>query len=93
MRLATLIVKKGLSVREAEAIASKRMFASKKSAALKGKDQNIVDIENRLQQALGTRVVVMHGKSRGQIRIDYYSNDDLNRILEMLAGQKSGQKS
>lgn len=85
MRLSTLIVKKGLSVREAEVIASKRMFASKKPQTIESKDQNIVDIENRLQQALGTRVVVMHGKSRGQIRIDYYSNDDLNRILDMLA--------
>jgi len=84
MRLSTLIVKKGLSVREAEVIASKRMFASKTPKTVAGKDQNIVDIENRLQQALGTRVVVMHGKSRGQIRIDYYSNDDLNRILDIL---------
>lgn len=89
MRLCTLIVKKGLSVREAEAIASKRMFASKKPREIKGRDQNIAEIENRLQQVLGTRVVVMHGKSRGQIRIEYYSNDDLNRILDMLTGKKS----
>ena len=88
MRLATLIVKKGLSVREAEAIASKRMFASRKPREAEGKDKNIVDIENRLQQALGTRVVVMHGRSRGQIRIDYYSNDDLNRILDILTSKK-----
>lgn len=89
MRLSTLIVKKGLSVREAETIASKRMFASKKPREVEGKDQNIVEIENRLQQILGTRVVVMHGKSRGQIRIEYYSSDDLNRILDMLTGKKS----
>lgn len=88
MRLATLIVKKGLSVREAEVIASKRIFASKKSHIIEGKDQNIVEIENRLQQTFGTRVVVIHGKSRGQIRIDYYSNDDLNRILDMLNSKK-----
>lgn len=89
MRLATLIVKKGLSVREAEAIASKRMFASKTPRAVEGKDQNIADIENRIQQTLGTRVVVMHKKSRGQIRIDYYSIEDLNRILGMLTREKT----
>ena len=92
MRLATLIVKKGLSVREAEAIASKRIFTSRIPLAAKSKDQNIVDIENRLQQVLGTRVVVMHGKSRGQIRIDYYSNDDLNRILDMLTGPRQAKQ-
>ncbi len=88
MRLATLVVKKGLSVREAEAIASKRMFASKKPREIEGRDKNIVDIENRLQQIFGTRVVIMHGKSRGQIRIDYYSSEDLNRILDMLSSEK-----
>lgn len=91
MRLATLIVKKGLSVREAEAIASKRMFASKKSRIIEGKDQNIVEIENRLQQTFGTRVVVIHGKARGQIRIDYYSNDDLNRVLDILTGSRQAK--
>lgn len=75
-----IVIKKGLSVRETEALAARRMLTQKPSS-LKVKDGNIADIENRLQQIFGTRVVISHGKKRGRIQIDYYSNDDLSRIL------------
>ena len=41
----------------------------------------IEDLQNRLQQHLGTRVVVHHGEKRGRIEIEYYGNDDLQRVL------------
>ena len=82
-----IIIKKGLSVREAEALAARRMLTQKPSS-LKVKDGNIVDIENRLQQILGTRVVISHGKKRGRIQIDYYSNDELSRILGIFEHKK-----
>jgi len=82
------IMKKGLSVRESEALVARRLLGSKPAGAQK-KDREISEIENRLQQVFGTRVVIAHGKKRGKIQIEYYSNDDLNRILEMLTGEKS----
>lgn len=89
MRLATLIVKKGLSVREAEAQAARRASVTPKKREIKN-DQSISDIENRLQQFFGTRVKVFHGKKRGRIQIEYYSSEDLNRILDLLSkGNKS----
>jgi ParB family chromosome partitioning protein len=42
-----------------------------------------------LQQRLGTRVKIFHGKKRGRIMIEYYSNDDMNRILDMLMAPKN----
>ncbi len=41
----------------------------------------IDDLQNRLQQYLGTHVVLHHDEKRGRIEIEYYGNDDLQRIL------------
>jgi ParB family chromosome partitioning protein len=42
------------------------------------------DLQNRLQEHLGTRVVIHHGDKKGRIEIEYYGGDDLQRILGAL---------
>jgi len=42
------------------------------------------DLQNRLQQHLGTRVALHHGEKRGRIEIEYYGNDDLHRVLSAI---------
>jgi len=42
------------------------------------------DLQNRLQQHLGTHVTIHHGEKRGRIEIEYYGNDDLQRVLVAL---------
>ena len=42
------------------------------------------DLENRLQQHLATRVTIHHGEKRGRIEIEFYGNDDLQRVLGVL---------
>jgi ParB family chromosome partitioning protein len=42
------------------------------------------DLQSRLQEHLGTRVTVHHGEKRGRIEIEYYGNDDLQRVLTAL---------
>jgi ParB family transcriptional regulator, chromosome partitioning protein len=86
LRLAEAIIRKGLSVREAERMASKKTPSTKSGPARE--DHNIVDIENRLQQLFGTRVKIFHGTKRGRIQIEYYSNEDLNRILDIVTSKK-----
>ncbi|MDP2913793.1 MAG: ParB/RepB/Spo0J family partition protein [Candidatus Omnitrophota bacterium] len=89
LRVCNLIIKKGLSVREVEALAARKGLAAKRPG--QGRDQNVVDIEGQLRQIFGTRVRIFHGKKRGRIQIEYYSNEDLNRILDMLSpGQARG---
>ena len=83
LRLADIIIKKGLSVREAEKAVAKRELNT--TDAVNKKDQNIVDIENKLQQLFGTRVRIFHGNKRGRIQIEYYSTEDLNRILDVFS--------
>src|SRR5438477_6308898 len=48
------------------------------------------DLQNRLQEQLATHVTIHHGEKRGRIEIEYYGNDDLQRILTALglAGQE-----
>lgn len=90
LRVCNLIVKKGLSVRETESIAAHRSSgAPDRTTAAAKKDQTLVDIEARLQQHFGTRVRIQHGKKRGRIQIEYYSTEDLNRILDLLQAKKS----
>ncbi|MBP7055259.1 MAG: ParB/RepB/Spo0J family partition protein [Candidatus Omnitrophica bacterium] len=86
LRMCNLIMKKGLSVREVEnRIVKKRLDVGSPKPL---KDQSIVDIEETLQRILGTRVRILHGKKRGHIQIEYYSTEDLNRILDILESKK-----
>ena len=88
LRVCNLVIKKGLSVRETENLVGKRTAGTKNIGSKKDKDANIIDIENRLQNILGTRVKIFHGKKRGRIQIEYYSNEDLNRLLDILSHAK-----
>jgi len=85
LRVCNLVVKKGLSVRETESLVSRRALGEKKVEIKR--DQNISDLEGQLQQLFGTRVRIVHGKKRGRIQIEYYSTEDLNRIIDMLQGR------
>ncbi|HTD16613.1 MAG TPA: hypothetical protein VK673_15625, partial [Chthoniobacterales bacterium] len=44
----------------------------------------VAQIENRLRDRLATHVVIHHSDKRGKIEIQYYGNDDLERILSLL---------
>jgi ParB family chromosome partitioning protein len=78
------IIHKGLSVREAEALA-KRPTQPKKRGA-RSKDADLKALEERLSKVLGTRVTVRPGprKGSGQITIPYRDLDDLDRLLLLL---------
>jgi len=44
----------------------------------------VVEAENKLQQIYGTKVIITVGKGGGKLEFEFYSNDDLTRILELL---------
>jgi ParB family chromosome partitioning protein len=86
------IIAKGISVREAEAAAqdlNSPQAAAPKSASSpqKPKEPEIREVEERLIEALGTKVSVKGDGKRGTIAIEYYSLGDLERILDVLAGR------
>ncbi len=76
------IIKKGLSVRQTEFLVSPKQKRGLKKSAEKNSD--IKRLELKLEHALGTRVRVHHGKKRGKIEIEYYSLEDLDRVLKLL---------
>lgn len=87
---ARTIIKKGLSVREAELLGRKLSSAPKvpsgRKAHINAKDPQIASLEEKLRKNLGTRVRILHKDKRGKIEIDYYSLEELNRLLDILIG-------
>ena len=45
----------------------------------------LADIEKRLEGALGRRVKIQSKKNKGKIELEYYGNDDLDRLVTALA--------
>lgn len=81
---ARMVVKKGLSVRETEALC-KRLLEPPAIRSEKPKDPNILALEGRLRQSLGTKVQIRHRGKKGRIEIEYYSLDELDRLLEIFS--------
>ena len=85
IKLTQLILSKSLSVRELENyISSNRLSSLKKRKTPKDKDPYVADLEKQLQQILGTKVKIFAYKKRGKIQIEYYSDEDRERILKIL---------
>lgn len=79
------IIEKGASVRQAEQMTNVCASPGKKSGKVKNeKDHEIVYLEGELRNILGTKVSIESKKKRGKIVIEYYSLDDLDRILGVL---------
>jgi hypothetical protein len=80
------IVYKKMTVREAERIA--RGIAKdkvRKQELLP--DPEIEEIENKLQESLGTRVHIDRKEAGGKITIDFFSKEDLDSLIRALEGQ------
>lgn len=89
LHVAETILRRSASVRAAEKLVARQLGLTrprrKRSAGqVPTTSAAIEDLQNRLQQQLGTRVVVHHGEKRGKIEIEYYGNDDLERVLSLL---------
>ena len=80
------ILEKSLSVRDAEnMVKAKKLNHSKKRTALKNKNHQIVPIENKLIEILGTKVKLKSSGKGGRIEISYFSIDDLERIIDIIS--------
>ncbi|WP_340106485.1 ParB/RepB/Spo0J family partition protein [Rhodohalobacter sp. 8-1] len=81
------ILKKSLSVRQTEKVV--RSLSKKDEQADRGKTKIkdspfLNQIEKRLRNNLSTKVNIRQKGDGGEIRIEYYSNDDLERLLQIL---------
>lgn len=75
---------KNLSVRGAEALANSKIEESSKSDSKKRKiDPQIKQMEDQLISALGTKVKLSYNKGKGRIVVNYYSDDDFERLFSI----------
>ncbi len=86
--LAKQIIKLGATVRAAEKLAA---ACNGRGTSKSGKNKvageipaSIKRVQNRLRDHLATHVHVHHGLKKGRIEIEYYGDDDLNRLLSAL---------
>jgi ParB family chromosome partitioning protein len=84
--IARKIIQSGLSVREVERL-SKKVAALGSSAPKQkpARDPQIASLEEKLIQSLGTKVRLIHkSNKRGRLEIEYYSLEELDRLLDIL---------
>ncbi len=87
IKLAERIVSKGLSVRQVEEIIKDmhRLSSSTTTTVTRtSKDPNITDLEDSIQKILGTKVKMVGSYDKGKIEINYYSSEDLDRLIELI---------
>lgn len=80
-KAAERILKQGSNVRETEQSVK---INKKKVKKTKTKESYVIDVEERLMGSLGTKVRLNPGKKSGKIEIEYYGNDDLERLIDLL---------
>jgi ParB family transcriptional regulator, chromosome partitioning protein len=83
VRVANLVVARNLSVRETEKILASSIILRKRNTKEQRRSP-LLDVEERLQKRLGTKVSVLNGKRGGKVIIHYFSPAELDGILEQL---------
>lgn len=84
VQLANKVVKDDLSVRQLEELIRKSKIVPRRT--LKIKSPELVELEEELQRIFGTKVSMSYKKGAGRITIEYYSDEELERLLDMMKG-------
>jgi ParB family chromosome partitioning protein len=90
LALAEESLRRGLTVRGTEQLIADHFAGNgsrkpKRGAASSPQvEPAIAHLQNRLRQHLGTQVTMHHGEKKGRMEIEYYGNDDLQRLLKLI---------
>jgi len=85
IKAAKEIIKRGLNVRETESLV-KRYLKEKSEKTAKVKSEELIEIEEKFKDIFGTKVRITPNSKKGKIMIEYYSSDELERIIELIMG-------
>ena len=94
LRVAEIVLRRNYSVRQTERLVARQLGGWKRrrrTAQIPVTSATIADLQDKLRQHLGTNVAIHHGPKRGRIEIEYYGDDDLQRILNIV-GLSSGER-
>lgn len=89
------IVSKGMSVRQAEKLTSRMKLENQTNRATKSKASSgipesfVKTLLNRVTNTLHSKAELVQNGSRGKLEIEYYSLDDLERLIALIAGEES----
>jgi ParB family chromosome partitioning protein len=81
------IIEKNLTVRQTESLVKKYLNESKKANKENKDNKNsdeLIKIEENLQGIFGTKVRLVSNNKKGKIMIEYYSEDELDRLLTLI---------
>ena len=87
--VAETILRRSATVRQTERLVARQLGTTRSRRKKNGvhtavSPAAITALEERLQKHLGTRVALRHGEKQGRIEIEYYGNDDLQRVVEAM---------
>ena len=86
--IAEQVVKRGLTVRATEKLVNEHLNPSKGRVVRPGKTNQLsaalTEVQEQLRERLATQVQIHHGAKKGRIEIEYYSNEDLARLLDLM---------
>ena len=89
------VLKEGLNVRQTEHIVAKLanraagVVSSPTKTPLVVADTHVADLESRLREAFGTKVQMRYAAGKGSVEISFYSDAELERILQLLGVSNS----
>ena len=78
------VIQLGLNVRQTESLVKKLQGHKQVKVRSKGLRPELLDVQNRLQTSLGTKVSLRHAKKGGTLTIHYYSDEELDALLGKL---------
>ena len=84
IELAEVAIRDGLSVRQLEKLAQQDKRGVKTRSRVKQKTADVKRVEEDLKNALGTKVTLNQKGKKGKIEIEFYSKDELERLIELL---------
>jgi ParB family chromosome partitioning protein len=90
-KAAERVVKEGLNVRQTEALVARLTSRTTPGVTPKlgtpaaaARDPHVADLEDRLRERLGTKVQLRYAQGKGSFEVSFFSDDELERILELL---------
>ncbi|MGC8874911.1 MAG: ParB/RepB/Spo0J family partition protein [Chloroflexia bacterium] len=85
-----VVLRRGLSVRQTERLVRRLLRRAEQAPGARQDDPEIASLEARLQESLGTRVRIQRGRNGGRVVIYFFSDEELEALLQRLEGPAFG---
>ncbi|WP_026487114.1 ParB/RepB/Spo0J family partition protein [Caldanaerobius polysaccharolyticus] len=81
------VIKEGLNVRQTESLVKRMLSGPSKNKRVNESNTTYRFIQEDMEKALGTKITIKKSKNKGRIEIEFYSDEDLQRIYEYLCNR------